>query len=42
MSSDANIDRIDAAAARAARMLPSVLPLLLLLSGAQCGARANA
>jgi hypothetical protein len=44
MQSDANITRLDvaAAAAGAARVLPSVLPLLLLLTGAQCGACAHA
>jgi hypothetical protein len=41
MRSDANITRIESAAADAARVLPSVLPLLLLLTGAQCGACAH-
>ena len=42
MKSDANITRPDVAAVGAARVLPSVLPLLLLLTGAQCGACAHA
>jgi len=42
MTSDAHSTRIEVAAAGAARVLLSVLPLLLLLTGAQCGACANA
>jgi len=42
MKSDAHITRIEIAAVGAARVLPSVLPLLLLLNGAQCGACAQA
>jgi hypothetical protein len=42
MTSDSNITRIEVAATGAARVLPSVLPLLLLLTGAQCGACAHA
>ena len=42
MSFDADITRIEVTATGAARVLPSVLPLLLLLTGAQCGACAHA
>jgi hypothetical protein len=42
MNSDAMTARIDPAPERAARAFLSVLPLLLLLSGARCGVLANA
>jgi hypothetical protein len=42
MTTDATIARIEAAPERAARMLLSVLALLRLLTGARCGALANA
>ena len=42
MSSDTHIAHIEVAAEGAAWVLPSVLPLLLLLTGARCGACAHA
>jgi hypothetical protein len=42
MSTDMTIARIEAAPKRAARVILSVLPLLRLLTGARCGALANA
>jgi hypothetical protein len=42
MSTDMTIIRIEAAPERAARVILSVLPLLRLLTGARCGALANA
>jgi hypothetical protein len=42
MKTDAIITRIELPPPGAARVLLSVLPLLLLLTGARCGALANA
>ncbi|HEY4448499.1 MAG TPA: hypothetical protein VGN03_07860 [Steroidobacteraceae bacterium] len=42
MSTDMTIARIEAAPERAALVILSVLPLLRLLTGARCGALANA
>ena len=42
MTSDAAITRFDSAPESAAQVLLPVLPLLLLLTGARCGALANA
>jgi hypothetical protein len=42
MTTDATITRIELLPSGAARVLLSVVPLLLLLTGARCGALANA